>query len=74
MDEEGFHGIALPLDVLEKIYHANFERVFGPAPAPLNRDAALAELERMAAVIDVRAGGEPVDSPARRVVRRLAET
>ena len=74
MDEAGFHGIALPLDVLEKIYHANFERVFGPAPAPLNRDAALAELERMTAVIDARSGGELVDSPARRVARRLAET
>ena len=74
MDAARFHGIALPLDVLEKMYHANFERVFGPAPAPLNRDAALAELERMAAVIDARAGGELVDSPARRVARRLAET
>jgi predicted TIM-barrel fold metal-dependent hydrolase len=74
MDTAGFHGIALPLDVLEKIYHANFERVFGPEPAPLNRDAALAELERMAAVIDAQAGGEPVDSPARRAARRLTET
>jgi predicted TIM-barrel fold metal-dependent hydrolase len=71
MDAEGFHGIALPPDVLDKIYHANFERVFGPAPAPLNRGAALAELERMAAVIDTRAGAS-VDSPARQVARRLA--
>jgi len=66
MDAEGFHGIALPRDVLEKIYRANFERVFGPAPAPLNRDAALVELERLAAVMDAQAGA-PVESPARQV-------
>jgi hypothetical protein len=72
MDASGFHGIGLPRDVLEKIYHANFERLFGAAPAQLDRDAAQAELERMAAVIDARAGGEPVDSPARRVARWLA--
>ena len=72
MDSSGFHGIALPPHVLEKIYHANFERMFGPAPAPLDHDAALAELERMAAALDARAGGEPGDSPAHRVARRLA--
>jgi predicted TIM-barrel fold metal-dependent hydrolase len=71
MDATEFHGIALPPDVLEKIYHANFERLFGAAPAPLNRDAARAELERQARVIDARAG-EPVESPARRVARWLA--
>jgi len=43
MDAVGFHGIALPADVLVKIYRANLERVFGPVPAPLDRDAALAE-------------------------------
>jgi predicted TIM-barrel fold metal-dependent hydrolase len=72
MDSQGFHGIALPPDALEKIYRANFERLFGPAPAPLDRDAALAELERMAALLDARAGGGPVQSPARWVARRLA--
>jgi len=71
MDAEGFHGIALPPDALEEIYHANFERMFGPTPAALDDEAALAELERMAAVIDARAG-EPVKSPARRVARELA--
>jgi len=71
MDAGGFHGIALPPDVLDKIYRTNFERLFGPTPAPLNRDAALAELERQAAVMDVRAG-EPTNSPARQVARWLA--
>ena len=73
MDAWGFRGIALPPDVLEKIYYGSFERVFGPAPVPLDYGAARAELERLAAVIDVRAGA-PVDSPARRVARRLATT
>lgn len=40
-----------------------YERIFGPAP--------LAELERMAAVIDAQTG-EPVESPACRVARELA--
>jgi predicted TIM-barrel fold metal-dependent hydrolase len=72
MDASGFCGIALPPAVLEKVYRANFERIFGPAPAPLSREAAMAELERMAAVLDAMAGGEPVDSTARRVARGLA--
>ena len=71
MDAEGFYGIVLPTGVLEKIYRANFERVFGAAPAVLDRGAAVAELERMAGVIDARAG-ERVDSPARQVARELA--
>ncbi len=66
MEAEGFQGIALPDTVLEKIYRANVERMFGTAPAPLDRGAALAELERMAATIDAQAGG-PVESAARQV-------
>jgi predicted TIM-barrel fold metal-dependent hydrolase len=72
MDAGGFHGIALPPEVLDKIYCTNFERLFGPTPAPLNRDAALAELERQAAAIDARAG-EPTNSSARQVARWLAK-
>ena len=73
MDAGGFHGIALPPEVLDKIYRTNFERLFGPTSAPLNRDAALAELERQAAVMDARAG-EPTNGPARQVARWLAAT
>ncbi len=71
MDAKSFHGIGLPHDVLEKIYHVNFERMFGPTPTPLNYDAALVELERLAATIDAQAG-EPVESPARQVAEELA--
>lgn len=71
MDTGAFHGIALPPPVLAQIYHANLERLFGPAPLPLHRDAALAELERLAAVIDTLAGGQAVDNPARRAAHHL---
>ncbi|MBU0495470.1 MAG: amidohydrolase family protein [Chloroflexi bacterium] len=62
LDGGGYCGIALPRPVLDKMYRANFQRLFGPAPAPLNRDAALAELERLATAI-----GGAGDNPARRV-------
>lgn len=71
MDAEGFHGIALPREVLDKLYRANFERMFGPESAPLDRQAALTELERMAATIDAQAG-EPVESAARQIAGWLA--
>jgi predicted TIM-barrel fold metal-dependent hydrolase len=70
-DGGGFHGIALPHEVLRRIYTANAERIFGSAPAPLDPEAARVELERQAASIDAMAGGGPVDSPARRVARDL---
>jgi predicted TIM-barrel fold metal-dependent hydrolase len=69
-DEAKFRGIALPDDVLAKIYGGNFRRLFGATPAALARDAALAELERLAAVADAQAGGQ-ADSPARWVRQRL---
>jgi hypothetical protein len=56
--------------VLVRIYRANAEKAFGATPVDLDRDAALAELERMAAVIDAQAG-EPVPSPARQVAESL---
>jgi predicted TIM-barrel fold metal-dependent hydrolase len=31
-----YHGLGLPSEVLEKIYHANFERLYGSQPARLN--------------------------------------
>lgn len=37
-DGVSYHGLGLPQEVLEKIYYKNFERVYGPAPVPLNDD------------------------------------
>ncbi|RPI87084.1 MAG: hypothetical protein EHM41_06165 [Chloroflexi bacterium] len=34
-DGTNYQGIGLPRDVLEKIYHANFERIYGALPAAL---------------------------------------
>ena len=31
-----YHGLSLPPEVLTKIYTANFERIYGAAPMPLN--------------------------------------
>ena len=70
-DLDGFRGFALPRDVLERIYHGNFERVFGKAPAPLNRDAATVELMRMASQIDRQAGEAGGINPAREVLQAL---
>jgi len=72
MDAQSFYGIELPCDVLAQVYQANFERMFGARPRPLDCQAALAELERLAAGLDARAG-VPIDSPARHVAGRLAE-
>ena len=41
-------GIALPQEVLEKIYHLNFERITGKAPVGLDLGAAIEECRRIA--------------------------
>ena len=67
-DLDGFHGIALPDDVLAKIYHGNFQRLYSLSPKPLNTEAVKIELERMAASIDEIAGGEAEENPARQAL------
>ena len=64
----GWRGIALPHEALIKIYRTNLERIYGPAPAPLDLAAALAEVARLAAALDERAGGTAVDNHARQVL------
>ncbi len=51
-------GINLPTPVLEKIYHANFERLAGGTPRPVNPGAVIAECHRLAAVIPAMGGGQ----------------
>ena len=67
-DLDGFHGIALPEDVLEKIYHGNFERLYSKSPKPLNNEAVKVELQRMAASIDAIAGGSAEQNQARQAL------
>jgi predicted TIM-barrel fold metal-dependent hydrolase len=71
-DLRGFRGIALPREVLVKIYSANLERAFGPAPAPLDHSAALAEVRRVAHLLDERAGGMAVRNHARDVLEAFS--
>jgi predicted TIM-barrel fold metal-dependent hydrolase len=72
-DLPAFQGISLPRQVLAKIYRANLERLYGPAPAPLDWEAALAEIRRMAAVLDEQArepvGGQAADNHARQALQ-----
>jgi len=72
-DLDGYRGLNLPREVLAKIYHANFERVYGTKPAPLNHEGALAELERLAFEIDTLAGGKAEQNVARQVAERLQQ-
>ncbi|UCC68805.1 MAG: amidohydrolase family protein [Armatimonadota bacterium] len=62
-------GIALPEEVLRKIYAENFRRQVSPAPRPLNRELVLAELDRLTVLQDAL-GAKP--NAARRVAVRLA--
>ncbi|MCJ7552198.1 MAG: amidohydrolase family protein [Anaerolineae bacterium] len=68
-DLEGFRGFALPRDVLEKIYHANFERLYGATPAVLNLDRASEVLRRMAAV----RGAAGVDGDGTNLARQMEQ-
>jgi len=45
-------GIGLPEDALRKIYHDNFQRLAGTAPAPLHHPAAYSECQRLAAIVE----------------------
>ena len=69
-DLEAIVPIELPQEALAKIYHGNFERLYGASPAPLNREAALAELARIADEIEAQQGAE-AENPAREVLARL---
>ena len=62
-------GIALPEEVLRKIYAENFRRQVSPAPRPLNRELVLAELDRLTVLLDAL-GSKP--NAARRVASQLA--
>jgi predicted TIM-barrel fold metal-dependent hydrolase len=70
-DLEAIVPIGLPKEVLAKIYHGNFERLFGARPAPLNLEPARAEVKRIADEIAALHGAE-AENPARDVLERLA--
>jgi predicted TIM-barrel fold metal-dependent hydrolase len=63
-----FRGLALPRAVLSKIYCGNLERIYGPAPAPLDQAVARAEAQRMAIALDERAEKTVGPNHARQVL------
>lgn len=65
-------GMALPDDVLARIYRENFIRLAGPEPVPLNVEAAVEECRRLAAIAEAMSGGPAAETEAARVAAALA--
>jgi predicted TIM-barrel fold metal-dependent hydrolase len=63
-------GIALPEDVLRKIYADNFRRVAGPGPRPLDPRRVIGELNRLAVLQDAIGADR---NTARRVATALTD-
>ncbi len=57
--EAVFHGIDLPDDVLNKIYHQNFTRLVGATPKPLSPAAIIEECQRLEIMIHTMAATRP---------------
>ena len=54
-----FQGIALPEEVLEKIYISNFKAFAGESPRPLNKEAIIEECDRLEMMITAMAQIQP---------------
>lgn len=67
-DRPAVKGMALPKEILAKVYRANFQRLAGTVPKPLDMGLVNRELERLAALMD--ASGAPAN-PAREVLASL---
>jgi predicted TIM-barrel fold metal-dependent hydrolase len=70
-DLPSWRGLALPREVLARIYAGNLERVYGQAPAVLDREAGLALVRAMADRLDERAGGRATPNHARQALELL---
>ncbi len=64
-------GLDLPGEVLEKIYHGNFESFAGAAPRPIDRQKAVAECRRQADVAARISGAQPNETEAGRCAAAL---
>jgi predicted TIM-barrel fold metal-dependent hydrolase len=74
--EGNFKGIHLPLGVLEKISHANFEKLAGKTPKKLNPEKIIPECERLALMVVAMGAarpGEPGDPSVAKEVRKFFE-
>ncbi len=73
--EDGLiRGMALPRDVLRKVYRSNFVHLAGAAPRPLNTDVVIEECRRMAAIAEALSGKPAAETEAARVIERLTGT
>lgn len=70
-DEGVIHGLALPPDALKRIFHANFERIAGAEPKPLNRSLAAEECRRIESQVQAMGQGQAESSEAARVLDLL---
>ncbi len=72
--EDGIiRGMALPDDVLEKIYRANFVRLAGAEPRPLNIGQAIETCQSLAALAEALTGKPAAETEAAQVAKTLAE-
>jgi predicted TIM-barrel fold metal-dependent hydrolase len=72
--EDGLiHGMALPDDVLKRIYHDNFVRAASDEPRALDVAQAVAVCERLAATAEILSGTSAAETEAARVASVLAE-
>ena len=72
--DKPIRGLDLPADVLEKVYHANFEALTGAEPKPLDVERAIALCQRDAEIAAAMSGGDPADTAAGKCVRHLGES
>lgn len=71
-----FHGLGLPVDVLEKIYHGNFEKVVSVQPQPVNKRGVIGFCSQLEEVIKIQGSsqpGKPGDPSVVRFVRSYFE-
>jgi predicted TIM-barrel fold metal-dependent hydrolase len=67
-DLPALRGLALPREILAKVYHKNLERLYGPVPAPLDFEGGVELVREMAIALDERAGGRATPNHARRAL------
>lgn len=71
-----FKGLGLPADVLEKIYHRNFENAVGGQPKPVNKQGVIGFCGQLEEVIKIQGSsqpGKPGDPSAAQFVRSYFE-
>ncbi len=66
-------GMALPADVLAKIYRGNFTRLAGRQPRALNVPQAIAVCEQLAAIAAAMSDAAPAETEAGKVMQYLQD-